>query len=36
MLFGMTACSDFLDETPLDTRVDANFFQTQSDFEEAL
>ncbi len=36
MLFGMTACSDFLDEPPLDTRVDANFFQTQSDFEEAL
>ena len=32
-----TACSDdFLDRQPLDQRVESNFYQTQSDAEEAL
>lgn len=40
VLLGMsllTACSeDFLDRQPLDQRVESNFYQTQSDAEEAL
>jgi starch-binding outer membrane protein, SusD/RagB family len=34
--FSTTNCRDFLDLQPLDTRVESNFFKTESDAREAL
>lgn len=36
LLLNSQGCKNFLDEQPLDTRVEQNFYKTQKDAEEAL